>query len=137
MHLTTTPASLQQQIFFSRSSNSDARISPIAQFSSLARPAHAVLSLQVLQVVEICRWPALAASTTSSLYRALPTSSHFEYDSTQCHDGAAQTQQLLLLVEARYELLPGDMRLKDQSPDAGLGCIIAESMERPISSGPV
>jgi hypothetical protein len=58
----------------------------------------------------------------------------------QCYDGAAQTQQLLLLVEARNELLPGDMRSKDQSPDAGLDCIIVESMEsmeRPITSGPV
>lgn len=58
--------------------------------------------ITLLQVVEICRWPALAASTTSSLSRAFPTSSRFEYDSMQCYDGAAQTQQLLLLVEARY-----------------------------------
>lgn len=29
------------------------------------------------------------------------------------------------------------MRSKDQSPDAGLDCIIVESMERPITSGPV
>jgi hypothetical protein len=58
----------------------------------------------------------------------------------QCYDGAGQTQQLLLLVEARYELLPGDMRSKDQLTDAVPDCIIAESMEsmeRPITSGPV
>lgn len=76
MHLKTTPAadqkSLQQQIF-SRSSKSDARISPMAQFSGLARPAHAVLSLLV---VETCRWPALARLPVClGPFRPLPISS--------------------------------------------------------------